>query len=538
MFRFVNAPALVILTLVTLVLTHSSPPAFAATEEWLQVGEDIVGTGSSTNAGKAVAISRDGSSVAVSSWEIDNTGPGSVRVYELNSGGGIQRGLTLAGDTTGDYFGMDVALSADGLTLAVGAPFSGTSRGQVFVYTWDGTAWVAKGATLTGATTNVDFGFAVSLSDDGNTLAVGSPRASTSTGAVSIVTWDASASPPAWGTPVVMSGQHTFETFGRALDLNADGTVIVVGARGNGDGGANSGETRVFALSGGSWTQRGADIPGAAAGDLSGHAVAINADGTVIASGAPDHDSSAGHARAFQWSGTAWTQKGADINGDAAGDEFGYSVDLSSDGLTLIAGSPERTAALGAIRLLSFVDNSWGELLSLPGETAAEKFGTSVALSGAGTTFSAGAPEADTVATNSGLARVFRLVVTTATTSSSEEAAGVPGIYLHVAGPVGRGAEGSPIYYGSDRVAITSTYLLSITDASTKATSRVLAEGVVDARGNLEARALLPALDPGDYDVVFQGKHRGGAGLRLTARITAGGSGQITVLGENVPQVW
>ena len=88
MFRFVNAPALVTLTLVTLVLTHSSPPAFAATEEWLQVGEDIVGTGSSTNAGKAVAISRDGLSVAVSSWEIDNTGPGSVRVYELNSAGG------------------------------------------------------------------------------------------------------------------------------------------------------------------------------------------------------------------------------------------------------------------------------------------------------------------------------------------------------------------------------------------------------------------------------------------------------------------
>jgi hypothetical protein len=88
MFRFVNAPALVTLTLVTLVLTHSSPPALAATEEWLQWGEDIAGTASSTNAGKSVAMSRDGSSVAVSSWEIDNTGPGSVRVYEVGSGGG------------------------------------------------------------------------------------------------------------------------------------------------------------------------------------------------------------------------------------------------------------------------------------------------------------------------------------------------------------------------------------------------------------------------------------------------------------------
>ena len=164
--------------------------------------------------------------------------------------------------------------------------------------------------------------------------------------------------------------------------------------------------------------------------------------------------------------------------------------------------------------------------------------GTSVALSGAGTTFSAGAPEADTVATNSGLARVFRLFVTTATSASAEEAPGVPGIYLHVAGPVGRGAEGSPVYYGSDRVAITSSYLLTITHVTTNTRTRVLAEGVVDARGNLEARALLPALQPGDYDVVFQGKHLGGAGLRLTARITVGGAGQIATLGPNIPQLW
>ena len=150
-----------------------------------------------------------------------------------------------------------------------------------------------------------------------------------------------------------------------------------------------------------------------------------------------------------------------------------------------------------------------------------------------------GAQKDDGAGTDAGTVRVytFRVESVTANTAQTTDP-GTPGIYLHVAGPAGRQAEGSPVYYGSDRVAITSTYLLSITDASTRATSRVLAEGVVDARGNLEARALLPALDPGDYDVVFQGKHRGGAGLRLTARITVGGAGQITVLGENVPQVW
>ncbi|MFM1953236.1 MAG: hypothetical protein RL187_445, partial [Actinomycetota bacterium] len=43
---------------------------------------------------------------------------------------------------------------------------------------------------------------------------------------------------------------------------------------------------------------------------------------------------------------------------------------------------------------------------------------------------------------------------------------------------------------------------------------------------------------PGSYDVVFQGRHRGGAGLRLTARITIGTTGEIDKLGSNVPTLW
>jgi len=537
MFRYLTALALV--TLTALVLTHSSPPAHALSD-WPQLGDTILGSSTSTDAGKSVAISNDGSIVALGSWELNPSGPGSVRVYEWGGNSWVQKGHTLPGASAGDYFGHSIALSADGLTLAIGAPFNSTARGQVYVYTWDdvGDAWTAKGSVLTGSADNVDFGFALSLSDDGDTLAVGSPKKSSTTGEVSVITWDASATPAVWGTPVVIAAEDPEERFGRALDLNADGTVLVVGARDNDDGGVDSGETRVFALADDAWSKRGDDIPGEFAGDRSGHAVAINDDGTIIASGAPGHDSSAGHVRVFQGNGAPWTQLGADIDGDAAGDEFGHSVDLSSDGLTLIAGSPKRTASYGAIRMLIYSANAWGERLSIVGETDGEEFGLSLALSGDATTFIGGAPAADTVAPNSGLARVFRLFVASEVPVSGEEAAGVPGIYLHVAGPVGRQAEGSPVYYGSDRVAITSTYLLTITHVTSNTTSRVLAEGVVDARGNLEARALLPALQPGDYDVVFQGKHRGGAGLRLSARITVGDAGQITTLGRNVPTLW
>ena len=133
--------------------------------------------------------------------------------------------------------------------------------------------------------------------------------------------------------------------------------------------------------------------------------------------------------------------------------------------------------------------------------------------------------------------RVYTLP--TATSSDSVGAtAGTPGIYLHVAGPIGRSVSGSPVYYGSDRVAVTSSYLLTIRNLDAHTSTRVLASREVDARGNLEARILLPALEPASYYGVFEGKHRGGAGLRLTARLVVGSSGQIEILGQNIPELW
>lgn len=538
MIRTTLTPTLAVIA--ALVLTHTPSSALASVAEWPQLGDDFVGSASTTETGNSVALSNDGSILAVSSWEDTSGGPGSVRVYELSLGSWTQKGSTLTGAANGDYFGHALALSADGLTLAVGAPFNSSNRGQVFVYTWNGSAWAAKGATLTGPTTNTQFGFALSLSDNGNVLAVGAPTETTSTGTVYVYRWDAAASPPAWSTPATITGEDTFETFGRALELDADGDALVAGARGNGDGGANSGETRVFSWDGTSWSQQGTDIQGEAAGDRSGHAAAISDDGTVIAIGAPENDgagANAGHVRIFGWNGTSWAQRGADIDGVAAGDQWGYSVDLSGDALTLAAGSPKRASSTGAIRILTYSSTTWTQSASLAGASVGEEFGSSVALSGTATTLAVGAPLADTSATNSGVVRVFRVSVES-TASNATAVSGVPGIYLHVAGPVGRVAEGSPVYYGSDRVAIASTYLLTITNQVSGARSRVLAEGVVDARGNLEARALLPALEPGSYDVVFQGKHRGGAGLRLSARITIGDAGQITTLGPNIPTLW
>jgi hypothetical protein len=88
--------------------------------------------------------------------------------------------------------------------------------------------------------------------------------------------------------------------------------------------------------------QIGADIDGEAAEDRSGSSVSLSSDGTRLAIGAPrngDNGIDSGHVRVYQWSGTDWTQLGTDIDGETAGDQFGYHVSLSTDGNRVAGGS-------------------------------------------------------------------------------------------------------------------------------------------------------------------------------------------------------
>ena len=83
MFRYVSARALA--ASILLLVSLSASPAYAA-NAWEQVGEDILGPLTSTDAGRSVALNQAGTIVAVGSWEDATTGPGSVRVYELLAG--------------------------------------------------------------------------------------------------------------------------------------------------------------------------------------------------------------------------------------------------------------------------------------------------------------------------------------------------------------------------------------------------------------------------------------------------------------------
>ena len=107
----------------------------------------------------------------------------------------------------------------------------------------------------------------------------------------------------------------------------------------NNGNGAYSGQVRIYRYNTGAWTQIGTDIDGEASGDQSGTAVSLSADGSSVAIGAIGNDGNgaqSGHVRVYRNNADIWTQVGADIDGEAAGDRSGRSVALSSDGLTLV----------------------------------------------------------------------------------------------------------------------------------------------------------------------------------------------------------
>jgi hypothetical protein len=114
------------------------------------------------------------------------------------------------------------------------------------------------------------------------------------------------------------------------VSLSADGTALAVGAYYNDGTGSNAGHARVFAWDPDdeTWVQRGDDIDGEAAGDNSGYSVSLSADGTALAVGAPYNDgadSNAGHARVYWISALAGGDADAFIG--ATTTTFGFAGD-------------------------------------------------------------------------------------------------------------------------------------------------------------------------------------------------------------------
>ena len=140
-----------------------------------------------------------------------------------------------------------------------------------------------------------------------------------------------------------LDGEVTLDRFGSSVALSADGTRVVIGAPYSDGNGDIAGHVRVYDRTGSQWTQVGSDLDGEAAGNVFGSSVALSSDGTRVDIGAPgiyDNGEGAGHVRVYDWTGSQWTQVGSDLDGEAADNYFGLSVALSLNGTRVAIGAP------------------------------------------------------------------------------------------------------------------------------------------------------------------------------------------------------
>lgn len=386
-----------------------------------QVGMDIDGEATDDESGSSVSLSADGIRVAIGSGLNDGNGStsGHVRIYEWDGSSWTQMGGDIDGEALNDYSGGSVSLSADGTRVAIGAQYnssSGADSGHARVYDWTGTTWTQVGMDIDGEAVSDQSGYSVSLSADGTRLAIGAHQndgGGSVSGQVRVFEWNGST----WAQMGLdIDGESAEDQSGYSVSLSDDGTRVAIGAPYNDGNGMDSGHARLYDWNGSAWIQIGMDIDGDTTGDFGGWSVSLSGDGNRVAVGAPTNDGNgiwSGHVRVYEWGGTAWIQIGTDIEGEAAGDNSGWSVSLSGDGKRLAIGALSNDgngSNSGHVRLYEWDGiTTWIQLVSdIDGEAADDSSGYSVSLSSDGTHLAVGAPQNDGIGTATGHVRVIK----------------------------------------------------------------------------------------------------------------------------------
>jgi hypothetical protein len=398
----------------------------AALAQWTQSGTDILGENENGNAGFAVHINADGTVIAVGDQGamLDGIdGRGEVRVYMLQDGEWVSKGMPIQGLEEYAWCGQEVALDAAGDVLAVSSISTyngeGNSTGSVRVYEWDGVNWQLRGDFIEGQDNPFGFvtfyGYSLDLSGDGNTLLVTGPEkwsadgTTQKVGYVEVFDWN--------GVDWIQRGESLFGDvtlmkLGFNSALSTDGQSMVLGGNGF-DGSEKKGMARVYEWIDDSWTQKGDDILGLVAQDELGRSVSIANQGNTIAVGAPGYEVGTtnlqGEVMVYDWNGSAWIQRGTALSSFQDIDFFGSDVSLSADGMRLAVTASNLTnndlvvGNAGGGMIYDWNGSEWElELGPIFGEQTME-FAREIEMSSDGTTFILGSFGFDPA----GRARVF-----------------------------------------------------------------------------------------------------------------------------------
>ena len=318
---------------------------------WAEILQAMMASDAVTGDFFGSSVALDGNRLVVGAMGRDDGGirsRGKVYVYDWNGSAYVETTTVVASDAVSDnQFGASVALEGD--RLVVGARNRDDYRGKVYVYVWNGTSYVEVSTLLADDAVVRDFfGYAVALED--NRLIVGAVKRDeggiTDRGKVYVYDWNSSTNTYDEVTTLLANDAVASDFFGSSVAL--EGNRLIVGARNRDEGGITD-RGKVYVYDWNSSTNTYDEVTtllanDAVTGDFFGSSVAL--DGNRLVVGAIGRDdggiSNRGKVYVYVWNGTSYVETTTLLASDGvvANDYFGSSVSL--DGNRLVVGALSR----------------------------------------------------------------------------------------------------------------------------------------------------------------------------------------------------
>lgn len=346
-----------------------------------QIGNELNGKNPYDEFGHSLTFNQDGSVVAIGTLNSDFNGSrstGHVEVYQNISDTWVQIGENIIGNNQASRSGTSVSLSNDGNILAIGAitdklPGSSLSYGSASVYKNEQGNWVQIGTTFYGDQYNSGLGTSVSLNGQGDIVAIGAPRYEVDAqqeGQVKVFRNNNGI----WkqlGSDIY--GRELVNEFGTDLELNDTGDILAVGAKG---------EVTFYKLVNEEWEQVGDPI---SIQGRTGVSISLNLNGDVVAIGAGTT------VHVFENNAGDWTQKGDDISYTSVGN---HSVSINGDGNLLVVGNKNKGENAGKAQLFILENNIWKTpYIDFYGAEKGDELGAAVSICDDGSTIAISAKE-------------------------------------------------------------------------------------------------------------------------------------------------
>ena len=251
-----------------------------ATSAWVQHGTNVTsGFAGSVWFAYDVKITPDGNAfIAGAPYNNDGCasgGCGGAEVYERTATGWSKKGLSLTTTLSQEFFGNVVEINEDATVVAFANQFRNDNKprtGKVASYDFVGDEWVLRTIYDELHVKGDHLGASISLTADGNRIAIGVPRAAEASpdgvkrGVVKIFDWNTDVATPRWDQLETdpPSGYLTFEDGmfnGEPVSISDGGNVLVVGSRFQN---STNGRVRTFAWNETDkrWYRAGPDLRG------------------------------------------------------------------------------------------------------------------------------------------------------------------------------------------------------------------------------------------------------------------------------------